>query len=357
MYYILDRTNGQPLGPIDERPVPQEPLQKTWPTQPFPEGDTLVPTCPTATGVGQPPPNFKSGCLFTPHLYQLVVQSPGTGGGADWSAISYDPRTQLIYTGAGIVNTAHTLADKGTFFRPLGEQRSGKIVAFNPATHKIAWQREMKWALAHGNGVLTTAGAVMFVGQPDGFLLGLDIKDGQELWRFQTGAGVHSSPISYEIDGEQYIAVFAGGSRIPYNSPRGDNLWAFKLGGRVAQAATPTPPSLRQPIDALAVDGGAAKNTVYLARSWQHGAPGDAESLYPNSMAPQNMRVPVGTTVTFLNPSGNTTVHCATQFYEGLFNSGPLQPGQSFNFTFTQPGEYFYNDCTSPGTTGKVVVY
>jgi competence ComEA-like helix-hairpin-helix protein len=61
--------------------------------------------------------------------------------------------------------------------------------------------------------------------------------------------------------------------------------------------------------------------------------------------------------VTFLNPSGNTTAHCATQFYEGLFDSGPLQPGQSFTFNFTRPGEYFYNDCTSPGTTGKVVVY
>jgi glucose dehydrogenase/DNA uptake protein ComE-like DNA-binding protein/plastocyanin len=356
MFYILDRTNGTPLTPIDERPVPQEPLQKTWPTQPYPEGDALVPTCPTTTGAGQPPPNFKVGCLFTPHLYQLVVQTPGTGGGADWSAMSYDPRTHLIYTGAGIVSTAHSLSDHGVFFRPLGEQRSGKIVAFDPATHKIVWQRDEKWALAHGNGVLTTAGDVMFVGQPDGFLLGLDIKDGHELWRFQTGAGVHSSPISYEIDGEQYIAVFAGGSRIPYNSPRGDNLWAFKLGGRVAQAATPTPPSSRQPIDAAAVDGAAAKNTVYLARAWREGSPGNVESTLPNSMAPQNMRVPVGTTVTFLNPSGNTTAHCATQFYEGLFDSGPLQPGQSFAFTFTRPGEYFYNDCTSPGTTGKVVV-
>jgi competence ComEA-like helix-hairpin-helix protein len=65
----------------------------------------------------------------------------------------------------------------------------------------------------------------------------------------------------------------------------------------------------------------------------------------------------VGTTVTFLNSPGNTTAHCATQFYEGLFDSGPLQPGQSFTFNFTRPGEYFYNDCTSPGTTGKVVVY
>jgi competence ComEA-like helix-hairpin-helix protein len=96
---------------------------------------------------------------------------------------------------------------------------------------------------------------------------------------------------------------------------------------------------------------------VYLARAWRQGAPGNVESLSPNSMAPQSMRVPMGTTVTFLNPSGNTTAHCATQFYEGLFDSGPLQPGQSFTFSFTRPGEYFYNDCTSPGTTGKVVVY
>ena len=73
-------------------------------------------------------------------------------------------------------------------------------------------------------------------------------------------------------------------------------------------------------------------------------------------MAPQNMRVPVGTTVTFLNPSGNTTVHCATQFYEGLFNSGPLQPGQSFTFTFTRPGEYAYFCSLHPHMVGKVVV-
>jgi DNA uptake protein ComE-like DNA-binding protein len=151
--------------------------------------------------------------------------------------------------------------------------------------------------------------------------------------------------------------VFAGGSRIPYNSPRGDNLWAFKLGGRVPQVPTPPPPSPRQPIDAASVDGALDGNTVYLARAWRQGAPGNIESLLPNSMAPQNMRVPVGTTVTFLNPPGNTTAHCATQFYEGLFDSGRLQPGQSFTFSFTRPGEYFYNDCTSPGTTGKVVVY
>jgi plastocyanin len=242
-------------------------------------------------------------------------------------------------------------------FRPLGERRSGKVLAFDPATHKIVWQREMPWGLSNGNGVLTTAGDVMFIGQPDGLLLGLDIKDGHELWRFQTGAGVHTSPISYQVDGEQYIAVFAGGNALIYNSPRGDNLWAFKLGGQVAQAATPDPPSMRQPIFATPVEGSVTKNTIYLNRSWRSGAPTDAEATLQNSMAPQNLRVPVGTTVTFLNPTGNTTAHCAVQFYEGLFNSGPLQPGQSFTYTFKQAGEFFYNDCTSPRTTGKVVVY
>ena len=61
--------------------------------------------------------------------------------------------------------------------------------------------------------------------------------------------------------------------------------------------------------------------------------------------------------VTFTNPAGNTKPHCVTQFYEGLFSSGPIQPGQSFSFTFKTPGEYFYNDCADPRTTGKVIVY
>ena len=357
MWYILDRTNGTPLTPIVEKAVPQEPFQKTWPTQPFPVGDSLIPLCPAMSGPSQVPPGYKTGCIFTPHTTEPVVTSPGIGGGNDWNALSFNPQTQLIYTGVSVINAAHSIPDGNVGFRPLGERRSGKVLAFNPATHRIAWERPMEWGLSNGNGVLTTAGDVMFIGQPDGLLLGLDIKDGHELWRFQTGAGVHTSPISYEVDGEQYIAVFAGGNALPYNSPRGDNLWAFKLGGTVGQAAAPEPPPIRQPIVALPVEGTVVKNTISLARAWRSGAVVDLESTAMNSMAPQNLRVPVGSTVTFLNPAGSTTPHCAVQFYEGLFNSGPLQPGQSFTFTFKQPGEYFYNDCTSPRTTGKVIVY
>jgi PQQ-dependent dehydrogenase (methanol/ethanol family) len=364
MYYVLDRQTGQPITPIVETPVPQQPLQKTWPTQPVPQGDALLPLCVSdRPGPDQVPPNYQFGCLFTPHLDFPVVQAPGTGGGMDWSAVTFDPHTRLIYVGIERVNVAHIQHDTGlgvsisTGFRPLGEKRSGKIVAFDPATHKIAWQRENVWGLSHGNGMLGTAGGVMFIGQQDGTLLALDERDGKELWRFQTGAGVHSSPATYEVDGQQYVAVLAGGARVPYNSPQGDDLWGFRLDGKVPPAPTPPPPSTRQPITAPPVEGAQVGNTVQIARVWENGAAGAAESRQQNAMAPQSLSVPVGTTVTFTNPQGNTQAHCVTQFYEGLFASPPIPPGGSFQYRFDQPGEYYYNDCTSPPTTGRVIVY
>jgi PQQ-dependent dehydrogenase (methanol/ethanol family) len=364
MYYVLDRQTGQPITPIVETPVPQQPLQKTWPTQPVPQGDALLPLCVSdRPGPDQVPPNYQFGCLFTPHLDFPVVQAPGTGGGMDWSAVTFNPHTRLIYVGIERVNVAHIQHDTGlgvsisTGFRPLGEKRSGKIVAFDPATHKIAWQRENVWGLSHGNGMLGTAGGVMFIGQQDGTLLALDERDGKELWRFQTGAGVHSSPATYEVDGQQYVAVLAGGARVPYNSPQGDDLWGFRLDGKVPPAPTPPPPSTRQPITAPPVEGAQVGNTVQIARVWENGAAGAAESRQQNAMAPQSLSVPVGTTVTFTNPQGNTQPHCVTQFYEGLFASPPIPPGGSFQYRFDQPGEYYYNDCTSPPTTGRVIVY
>jgi hypothetical protein len=81
-------------------------------------------------------------------------------------------------------------------------------------------------------------------------------------------------------------------------------------------------------------------------------------------MLPSRLTVPVGTTVTFTNPgdaqiggpgTGNQKEHCATQFFEGLFNFR-LQPGQSAQFTFTREGEYHYNDCTDPRPVGTVIV-
>src|SRR6202023_1877757 len=112
----------------------------------------------------------------------------------------------------------------------------------------------------------------------------------------------HTSPITYKIDGEQYVAVFAGGNSVPYASQPGDNLWAFKLGGTVPQAATPTPPTARQPITAAAVNGSAVGNKLLLGRTSATSAESNTNQ---NAVYPQNLVVPVGTMVTFVNPASS----------------------------------------------------
>ncbi|WP_223189676.1 PQQ-binding-like beta-propeller repeat protein [Nonomuraea terrae] len=365
MYYILDRADGSaPLG-IDEVPVPQEPRQKTWPTQPFPRQGGWTELTPVRQPLGteipgaphRAVPNYTIGSLFAPHWDEPILSIPGHGGGADWSHQSYSHSTRLVYTGFGYVAAAHSLTESSNGLRPPGEYQTGGIVAVDPSTNRVRWKKNMPYSLAHGNGILTTAADLLFIGQPDGNLLCLDARDGRELWRWQTGAAISSSPIAYEIDGEQYVAVFAGGTSIPYgnSAPRGDHLWALKLGGTVPPAATPPAPVIRRPVSGSPVDGSAVGNTVVLARTYQNGQVGTVESTAVNAMAPTHLRVPVGTTVTFLNPADNVNVHGATQFFEGLFDVR-LRPDESFQYTFTRPGEYFFNDTHSPRPTGKIEV-
>jgi PQQ-dependent dehydrogenase (methanol/ethanol family) len=368
MYYILDRTDGSaPLG-IDERPVPQEPRQKTWPTQPYPRQggwtENRVVNQPLGTAVPGDPnravPNYVQGAMFDPHWDVPILSIPGHGGGADWNHQSFSHSTKLMYTGFGYVASAHSLTEPSNGLRPPGEYQTGGIVAVDPSTNRVRWKKRMPYSLAHGNGILTTASDLLFIGQPDGNLLCLDARNGRELWRFQTGAAISSSPIMYKVDGVEYLAVYAGGTGIPYgnSAPRGDYLWAFKIGGDVPAAPTPPPPVVRRPVSGGPVEGSVVNNTVVLARTYNAatGQVGTVESTAVNGMAPTHLRVPVGTTVTFVNPADNVNVHGATQFFEGLFDFR-LQPGETFRYTFTTKGEYFFNDPFSARPTGKVEVY
>jgi len=363
MFYMLDRTDGSPLLGIEERPVPQDTRQATWPTQPYPKQGAWTETCmvnqPLGTEVPGDPnravPNYKQGCLFDAHWDIPILSIPSQNGGADFGSMSFSPRTGLVYTGFAYVAAAHDLVEPSNGLRATGEYMTGGMVAVDVATNTVKWKKQMPYDMAHGVGVLTTKGDLAFIGGPDGWLLALDARTGEELWRFQTGAAISSSPIAYEINDEQYIAVYAGGTGIPYGNtaPRGDYLWAFKVNGTVPPAPTPTPPYNRKDVSGNPVEGATVNNTVLLARTSATSTP---DSTAVGGMFPTHMRVPVGTTVTFTNPATNTKQHCATQFFEGLFNP-KLQPGESFTYTFTKAGEYFYNDCTDPRPTGKVVVY
>lgn len=366
MYYMLDRTDGSaPLG-IDEVPVPQDARQASWPTQPFPRQGGYTEQCAVWEPLGgsipgnpnRAVPNYPIGCLYAPHWDGPPVLSfPGHGGASDWAHRSFSQSTKLIYTGMGYVGASHSLNEGSNGLRPPGEYQTGAVVAVDPSTNVVRWKKQMPYSMAHGNGILTTAGDVLFIGQPDGNVLAMDAYNGRELWRFQTGAAISASPITYEIDGVQYVAVYAGGTDIPYGSsaPRGDNLWAFRIGGNLPPAATPTPPEVRRPVAGSAVAGSTLGNTVLLGRSSATAAEQSINSGSTNGMFPTWMTVPVGTTVTFTNPASSVNAHCATQFFEGLFNFR-LLPGQSASYTFTQAGEFFFNDCDNPRSTGKIVV-
>jgi PQQ-dependent dehydrogenase (methanol/ethanol family) len=362
MFYILDRATGDPVHGMEERAVPQDPRQKTWPTQPFPGGEAFVPQAPRFDKATRPVPFYPTGPIFTTMWDRATILFPGAGGGADWSLNSFSPETGHVYVGYGLINSAYSNAQNGRVntARPLGEFFAGGIAAVDPRTNRPAWTKDGDWSLAHGNSILSTAGRVMFQGRPDGVLVAMDDTNGNELWSFQTGAGVHTSPITYEIDGQQYIAVLAGGNGLPYpDIPKGDHLWAFKLGGQVPPVPAPTPPSKRNQIRSAAVTGATAGNTVTLGRAWNAAAqrPNDTEDVVAqNAMAPQNLLIAVGTAVTFVNPAGNANAHGAASFFEFEFDTGVLMPGQSFTHTFTRAGEFFYNDPIFPQSTGKIVV-
>jgi len=135
------------------------------------------------------------------------------------------------------------------YFRPAGVIRSGTLTAMDPATNKIVWQKKTKFPMGGGSGLLTTAGGLIFHGESDGNLVAYDISNGEELWKFQTGAGANAPVSTFSVNGEQYVAVLAGGNAL-YMSQRSDLLWALKLDGKVPPAAPPREPPVVQPAPA-----------------------------------------------------------------------------------------------------------
>src|SRR5215475_4077777 len=162
--YILDRTNGKPLIGIEERPVPQDPRQKTAKTQPYPVGDAIVPQCADVlSGYA------KAGCIFEPFWDTPVLIQPSGIGGTNWSPVPYSPDTGYFYVPGTIRTSSFTRYDNkytlgkrytgGSQQSPIGSPQSGTFTAMDSKTNRIVWQTKQPYRTGQGGGAMVTAGA------------------------------------------------------------------------------------------------------------------------------------------------------------------------------------------------------
>lgn len=169
---------------------------------------------------------------------------PGANGGSEWSPAAFSPETGYLYV-LGMHQPMNYKVREEPFRPPAmwlggafvgtGEPQYGLFSAVDLKTGKIAWQKRVKDPMV--GGAVATAGGVVFTGTKDRQFLAFDAKSGQQLWRYQAAGGVNGPPISYAVNGRQYVAVAAGGN-YQINAPRSDELLVFALpeGSKAASA-------------------------------------------------------------------------------------------------------------------------
>jgi len=140
-------------------------------------------------------------------------------GGKNWHPMSYHPGTGMAYLGAQErcaryirLRTTYRKGqrfDGGTheWLQPV----RGHLMAIEVASGRTAWKYETD--LPMSTGILTTAGGLLFANNPNGELIALDAMTGRVLWSFQTGLTIEAAPMTFAIDGKQYLAVVSNGSK------------------------------------------------------------------------------------------------------------------------------------------------
>ncbi len=185
-----------------------------------------------------------------------VQITPNFLGGTNWMPMSYNPDTKLFYIPSNDWMedywTENVTYKKGAAYLGQGfrikrkfDTHVGALRAIDPVTGKIAWEALEPmplWA-----GTLTTKGGLVFTGTSDGFVKAFSAKNGKELWKFQTGSGVVSIPVTWEEGGKQYVGIASGyGGAVPLwggdmadmtrQISQGGAFWVFELPPDVAEA-------------------------------------------------------------------------------------------------------------------------
>ncbi len=242
-FYVIDRKDGKLISARNFVPT-------TWAT-----------SVDLATGrpVEAPNARFENGPFLA---------LPSALGAHNWHPMAYSPKTNLVYLPAQEVPFAYTddkafkpreggwnigmdylangVPEDPAQFRALRAMLKGQLIAWDPVAQKEIWrvQYDGPW----NGGVLATAGNLVFQGNAKGEFAAFSADKGEKLWSFDAGTGIIAAPISYTIDGEQYVAVMAGyGGAYPLSSAFVDNprpmpngrLLVFKLGGKAPYKIEP----------------------------------------------------------------------------------------------------------------------
>jgi alcohol dehydrogenase (cytochrome c) len=355
--YILDRSNGKPLIGITEKAVPQEPRHLTAATQPYPDGDSFVDQCAVPVE-GYP----IAACMFAPYWDVPVMYRPALDGAATFNPMSYSPQTGLIYALghqnqlALSVKPADLVTGKWwietTVAVPPGAPDASTVTALDSRTNKIVWQQKRDGSDSKGD--LTTAGGLLFLGNPDGTLKAMDAATGNELWSFQVGWGIGAPPMTYTVNGDQYIAVASGGNVGGNVTLDGDAVWAFKLNGTIDQVPAPPPIATKNgQFGGPPVTLGKPLQAPFGQTSYDTVTFDGTLFIDDFTFTAAKVQVPVGTTITWKN--NGPSVHTATDS-KGTFDTGDLSAGQSGSVTFDTPGTYTYSCTPHPWMQGQIIV-
>jgi quinoprotein glucose dehydrogenase len=291
--FVLDRTNGQPLIPIVERPVPASDVagEAAAPTQPFPSAPaSLARTRLTADEAWGATDGDRAWCratierlrsdgAFTPPSLQGSLIIPGNVGGVAWGGMAHDRVNGLLITAVNDLaaevrlvprnseaaeRSAGRLSGEFEFHpqhgTPYGVVRRfllapdtrlpctpppwGTLVAVKAATGEIAWRvplGRLPWAerfpdartwgsIVLGGPIVTASGLIFTAGTFDPAIYALDVATGRELWRGMLPTSARATPMTYRArDGRQFVVVSAGGHAVDGAPPVGDYVVAFAL--------------------------------------------------------------------------------------------------------------------------------
>lgn len=225
-FYVLDRTNGELIT-----------------------ANTFVDKVNWATGIDKETGRPIHTDIYTKAVAgEEVVYWPSAFGGKNWSPMAFDPERNLAFANTlniGLKYKAVTPKYRaGTFY--FGAEfawawpedgKRGSLRAIDPMTGEAKWKQEVE--IPRMGGVMATGGGVVFTGRQTGEFEAFDADTGEVLWSFQTGSGVVGQPVTWEMDGRQYVSVLSGGGAVYVLFAGDERLANVPAGGAVYTFALP----------------------------------------------------------------------------------------------------------------------